>query len=274
MSVLIEGPTGSGKEVVARALHSASGRSGAFVAFNACAISDSMFEDALFGHVRGAFTGASSDAPGFLREARDGTVFLDEISGLALSSQVKLLRAIESGEFRPIGARSDVRSNARVVAATNEDVATLVGSLRFRSDLAHRLRAISIRVPSLAEHLDDVPALVRHFLDRAGFSGMLVSDRALEMLQCRAWPGNIRELKHVVERTAIFAGSQFDEDAFGRAVVAHGPSQSGDGLCPEAAELRDALSRNEWRKKLAAQDLGVHVATVYRRMKRLRVVDR
>src|SRR4051812_29569272 len=129
--VLIEGATGTGKELVASLLHQLSGRRGAYVAFNVCAIADSMFEDALFGHVRGAYTGASADAPGFLREAHAGTVFLDEIGGLPVALQAKLLRTIETGVLRPIGGSRDVASDFRVVAATNEGVGRLVAEDRF-----------------------------------------------------------------------------------------------------------------------------------------------
>jgi len=272
MTVLIEGPTGSGKELVARALHTGSGRSGCFVAFNVCAIGEAMFEDALFGHVRGAFTGASRDSLGFLREANGGTAFLDEISGLPPALQAKLLRAVETGVFRPVGAGQDARSNARIVAATNEDIATLVADHRFRADLAHRLRAVTIRVPSLAEHVEDVPWLVRHFLEQAGFGALRVTPGALAALARRAWPGNIRELKHVVEWAAIVAQDALDEATLERAVATQGLHECPEGLTAEAEALRDALTRNGGNKELTAQELGVHLATVYRRIKKHRII--
>jgi len=135
LPVLIQGPSGTGKELIAESLHTLSGRTGAFVAFNVCAVADTMFEDALFGHARGAFTGADRDRVGYLTEAHRGTVFLDEISGLSLSMQAKLLRAIETRRFRPVGARTDAVSDFRVIAASNEDIGDLVQQRRFRLGL-------------------------------------------------------------------------------------------------------------------------------------------
>ncbi|HJR63809.1 MAG TPA: sigma 54-interacting transcriptional regulator, partial [Gemmatimonadaceae bacterium] len=208
LSVLIEGPTGAGKELVAQAMHAASRRSGRLVAFNVCAIAETMFEDALFGHVRGAFTGATSDAAGYLVEADKGTVFLDEISGLAMGMQAKLLRVLETREFRPVGARLDRRSDFRVVAATNEPLATLLAERRIRADLAYRLGGVVIQVPSLRERPEDVPVLACRFMERARAScgiAVRLSGEALHALQQYDWPGNVRELKNVVERAAVLA---------------------------------------------------------------------
>jgi len=271
LSVLILGPTGSGKELVAAALHSESGRTGKFVAFNVCAIADTMFEDALFGHVRGAFTNASDHSLGFLREAHRGTAFLDEISGLQPGLQAKLLRAIETGQFRPVGGREDVRSDARIVAATNEDLGALVDDHRFRVDLVHRLGAVTIRVPSLAERVEDVPLLVRYFLERAGFGALSVSTGALDMLQRRVWSGNVRELQHAVQWAAMVARQEFDEDTVRRALATQCMRESAEGLAAEAFELRESLARHNWNKERAAHELGVHLATIYRRMKRHRI---
>ena len=271
LSVLILGPTGSGKELVAAALHAESGRAGKFVAFNVCAISDTMFEDALFGHVRGAFTSASDHSPGFLREADGGTAFLDEISGLQRGSQAKLLRAIETCEFRPVGGRQDVRSDARIVAATNEDLGALVADHQFRADLAHRLGAVTIRVPSLADRREDIPQLVHHFLERAGFGAFGVSAGALELLKHHLWSGNVRELKQLVEWAAIVARGKLDEAAIGRAFSTHGLHESPEGLAAEAFELREALTRHDWNKAYVARELGVHVATIYRWIKKHRI---
>lgn len=167
LPVLIHGETGTGKELVAQALHLASSRTGAFVAFNVCAIPEALFESALFGHVRGAFTGATGDSVGYLAEAHHGTVFLDEIGSLSLSLQAKLLRAIETRSFRPVGARQDRSSSFRVAAATNVSVEALVGGDSFRSDLVHRLCGDLIAVPPLREHADDIPCLVEHFVTQA-----------------------------------------------------------------------------------------------------------
>ncbi len=273
LSVLILGPTGCGKELVAAALHAESGRTGKFVAFNVCAISDTMFEDALFGHVRGAFTSASDHSPGFLREADGGTAFLDEISGLQRSSQAKLLRAIETREFRPVGGRQDVRSDARIVAATNEDLGALVADRQFREDLAHRLGAVTIRVPSLADRSEDVPQLVQHFLEQAGFGALGISPGALGLLRRHLWSGNVRELKQLVEWAAIVARGNLDEAAIERALSTHGLRESPEGRAAEAFELREALARHDWNKERVARELGVHLATIYRRIKKHRIAS-
>src|SRR5688572_4167741 len=198
--VLIQGPTGSGKELVAEALHLCSGRPGPFVPFNVCAISDGTFESQLFGHVRGAFTGAVQDTRGYLAEADRGTVFFDEICSLTLNAQAKLLRAIETRSFRPVGGRHDRTSDFRLVAGSNEDLAALVGEGRFRLDLYHRLRALLVRVPPLVDHLEDVPLLARHFARCAADGGTTqLTDAAIACLMEHRWPGNVRELRNVVE---------------------------------------------------------------------------
>jgi DNA-binding NtrC family response regulator len=275
--VLIQGPTGSGKELVAQALHRASGRQGRFVAFNVCAIAEPMFEDALFGHARGAFTGATSDMPGYLAEADRGTVFLDEISGLGLAAQAKLLRAIETGEFRPVGGRNDRRSDFRLVAASNEDIGVLVDEGRFRADLAHRLRAFVVRVPPLASRLEDVPSLARHFLHAGGVGdAVALDDGALDALNAYRWPGNVRELRHVVERAAIIAGAS-KIDARAVLLALEQTAAQPVGRTPRAEKdrhLLEVLDLVGWDVNQAARVLGTHRATVYRRLKRLGDVGR
>ncbi|MGH7679624.1 MAG: sigma 54-interacting transcriptional regulator [Gemmatimonadaceae bacterium] len=271
LPVLIYGPTGSGKELVASAIHALSRRRGAFVPFNVCAISETMFEDALFGHVRGAFTGAMNDVPGFLREADGGTVFLDEVSGLPPVLQAKLLRAIETGVFRPVGAKRDVQSDFRVVAATNESLEGLVGQGRFRADFAHRIGAVTVSVPTLAERREDIPLLVRHFLAGIGSGHVKVADAAIDVLAEHHWPGNVRELKHVVEWSAAFSNGHLSADTL-RAAVAQRTSVSPYGIGADALErneLRAILERLNWNADLVAEQLGVHRSTLYRRMRRL-----
>jgi DNA-binding NtrC family response regulator len=276
LSVLIQGPSGSGKELVAAALHTASGRSGAFVPFNVCAISDAMFEDALFGHVRGAFTGALNDMPGFLREAHGGTVFLDEISGLPLSAQAKLLRAIETGVFRPVGAKRDTQSDFRVVAATNEAMDRLVDGGRFRGDLAHRLAGMVLIVPALVDRLDDLPELTAHFLGRLGVSTR-VDDESLRLLATHDWPGNVRELKHVVECAFAFSEGHFHPESV-RAALSQRRSTTAamsiSALSAERLHLQRIMAQYDWDHAAAAEALGIHRATLYRRMRRLGVSGR
>jgi DNA-binding NtrC family response regulator len=274
MPVLIQGPTGSGKELVARALHTLSGRRGRFVAVNVCAIADAMFEATLFGHVRGAFTGAVGDAAGYLAEADGGTLFLDEIGGLSPAMQAKLLRALETHEFRPVGGRRDQRSEFRVVAATNEAMHVLVATGRFRADLAHRLDVVCIDVPPLAERPEDVPPLARHFAALASSSAVLLAPDALEWLRGHDWPGNVRELKNLMERALALApaGSLHARDLeahLRRPRVLASPADAGDG---ERGKLLALLARCEWDTAEAARRLGLHRATVYRRMDRLGIV--
>jgi len=274
LPVLIEGETGTGKELVASMIHTLSSRTAPFVALNVCALGDSMFEDALFGHMRGAYTGASSDSLGFLREAHGGTLFLDEISGLPVSLQAKLLRAIETGVFRPIGASRDSESDFRTVAATNESLDDLVVHGRFRADLAHRLRGVVLTVPPLRERVDDIPLLVGHFVRRGDVSETVVMREAMEMLQQRSWPGNVRELKQVVEAAAVFGGDVIDAEAIVLALANRTRTTDSAQGSRELAARRDfitVLEQAEWDTGRAAESLGVHRATIYRRLKRLGV---
>jgi DNA-binding NtrC family response regulator len=283
--VLIAGETGSGKELVAAALHAQSGRTGAFVAFNVCALGESMFEDSLFGHVRGAYTGAVGESLGFLREANGGSAFFDEISGLPLPLQAKLLRAIETGVFRPIGSSRDATSDFRTIAATNEQLDLLVEHGRFRADLAHRLSGIVIGVPSLAERVDDIPLLARYFAQRARDARgqreprvareVALTSRAERALQARAWPGNVRELRQVVDAAMVFARDVLDVDALDIAME-HRPrpdrakgKSTPDPLAVERRRMTELLDGVKWNTERLATELGVHRATVYRRAKRL-----
>lgn len=266
LPVLIQGPTGSGKELVARGLHLASGRTGPFVAFNVCAVPDSMFEDALFGHVRGAFTGANSDAPGYLAEAKGGTVLLDEINGLSLTSQAKLLRAIETGVFRPVGGRQDQRSDFRLLAASNSNLREAAAEGEFRPDLYYRLSALTVDVPALRDRSADVTELVRHFRSLDGCGPEEISTDVLDELIRHDWPGNVRELRHVVNRLGIHARSQHGERILSSILK---PSLGAGRLSRRQdarSELIALLTELRWDVALVAQQLGVHRATVYRRM--------
>lgn len=270
LPVLIQGPTGSGKELVARAIHDLSGRRGSFVAFNVCAIADSMFEDALFGHVRGAFTSASGDMAGYLAEADRGTIFLDEISSLSLSAQAKLLRAIETREFRPVGGRMDRRSDFRVVVATNESVETLVDQQRFRSDLSYRLRGLVLEVPSLRERLSDVSELAEYFVKMLG-DGVerRLSACAVNALSTHHWPGNVRELRQAVESALAMSDGEVITAADFPATLERSGSVSESRSSFARRRLLTVLEQFDWDTLSASAHLGVARSTLYRRMQRL-----
>jgi formate hydrogenlyase transcriptional activator len=209
-SVLIRGETGTGKEVIARAIHEASPRrSHRFVALNCAAIPGALLESELFGHERGAFTGACTQTKGRFQIADGGTLFLDEIGDLPLELQPKLLRVLQEREFERLGGAQTVRVNARVVAATNQDLEQLVTKKLFRADLFYRLNVIPICLPPLRERVQDIPALTEFFV--AKFAACLnkridlIPDEVMEVLKTRDWPGNIRELQNLIERAVLFS---------------------------------------------------------------------
>ena len=207
--VLIEGPTGSGKELVAEALHRLSARTRKpFVAINCAAIPEALLEAELFGHTRGAFTGAVQGRVGRIESADGGTLFLDEIGEMPLALQSKLLRFFESGELQRIGDNETVKVDVRIVAATHQPLAEDAQKGHFRADLYYRLAVFLIRTPALAEHMEDLPQLVAHFVELMGRKSPVkrVDSSAMARLAGHGWPGNVRELEHVLERAAILAG--------------------------------------------------------------------
>lgn len=206
-SVLITGPSGTGKELVAHALHRASQRSAApFVAVNSGAIPRELIESELFGHEKGSFTGAIARRLGHFETANNGTLFLDEIGEMPLDMQVRLLRVLEDQKVRRIGSNDDVRVDVRLIAATHQCLESAIGEGRFRADLFYRLNVLPIELPALAERIEDIPMLVQHFLSR-GFAAdnpPVFTDEAMAILMAHDWPGNVRELKNLVERAAVF----------------------------------------------------------------------
>jgi DNA-binding NtrC family response regulator len=209
--VLIEGPTGSGKELVAEALHRLSTRSRKpFVAINCAAIPEALLEAELFGHTRGAFTGAVQGRTGRIESADGGTLFLDEIGEMPLALQSKLLRFFESGELQRIGDNETVKVDVRIVAATHQPLAEDAQKGLFRADLYYRLAVFLIRTPALLEHMEDLPQLVSHFLERLGRRSPIkrIDSAAVARLSGHSWPGNVRELEHVLERASILAGDE------------------------------------------------------------------
>lgn len=209
MTVLVQGESGVGKELVAQAIHVSSGRAKRnFVAVDCCTLQEQLFESELFGHERGAFTGATSQKKGLIESADGGTLFLDEIGEIEPRIQAKLLRVLETGHFRRVGSNTDRTANVRVVAATNRDLEAMSREGGFRSDLFYRLSAFVVDVPPLRERRDDIPALVEHFVSNHDFSRRInkrVTAEAMRNLVSYDWPGNIRELKNVVERAIILS---------------------------------------------------------------------
>jgi len=276
--VLIEGEPGTGKELVAREIHRKSRRaSRPFVSENCAAIPATLLESAFFGHVRGAFTGADRDQVGLFEAADGGTLFLDEIGEMPLELQAKLLRAIETKEIRPVGAR-DVRTmDVRIVAATNRDLAARVAEKAFREDLYYRLRVAPLRVPPLADRVEDIPLLVEHFLARLNEkegSAKTMDPAVLERLRRRPWPGNVRELENEVTRLFHLSGDDLDDPSL---VSEPAPRQPiGDALVTavrpmteiEEAAIRLALRETGGNKDEAARRLGIARATIYAKIKK------
>lgn len=231
-----------------------------------------MFESTLFGHVRGAFTGAHTDSAGLLTEAHQGTAFFDEIGALGVAAQAKLLRALETGAFRPVGAPSDRRSDFRIVAACNEPIMDLVERGGFRSDLAYRLRGCVIEVPPLRRRTEDIPALIAQFCTSAGNVHFRWDHTALEALYHYTWPGNVRQLRALIERLALLHdGPAVSErqvlellyDERPKCIPIH------DDLAAERSQLRKVLEAAGHDTALVARELGVHRSTLYRRMAQL-----
>jgi len=283
-TVLIIGPTGVGKELVARAIHEASRRRDQpLVKLNCAAIPEGMVESELFGHERGAFTSAVDRRIGRFELAHNGTLFLDEIGELSPAVQAKLLRVLQSGEFERVGGSKTLASNARILAATNRDLAGALASGSFRSDLYYRLNVFPIEVPPLEERREDVPllaeAFAEHFARRMGkrFEGL--EPRSLERLRAHRWPGNVRELKHVVERAVILGDGPLLAIDPGPPIPAErapAPAPEQDPLATleevEAGHLRAALERTGWvveGPRGAAALLGLKGSTLRFRMKRL-----
>jgi DNA-binding NtrC family response regulator len=290
--VLITGETGVGKELLARAVHDASGRSGDFVAVNVSGLDESTFSDTLFGHKRGAFTGADSARKGLVERAAGGTLFLDEIGDLAPASQVKLLRLLQEGEYLPLGADTPRRTDARAVVATNSDLDRLQQEGRFRKDLFYRLATHAIHIPALRERADDIPLLLGHFLSEAalelGKAG-LQAPRDLPLLLCSyPFPGNVRELRALVfdaasrSRSATLSLESFkgkissnlqpDSGAPSTATMATTGKLRFGATLPSIEEAKDllieeTLRRTGGNKSQAAQILGMTRQSLNRRMK-------
>ncbi|HOM12679.1 MAG TPA: sigma-54 dependent transcriptional regulator [Rubrivivax sp.] len=287
VTVLVHGESGTGKELVAHALHQAGPkRDERFVAVDCCTLQETLFESELFGHERGAFTGADRRKPGLIEAAAGGTLFLDEIGDIGPALQAKLLRVLETGRFRRVGATADLRSDARIVAATNRDLRQMVQQGSFRADLYYRLSAFVIEVPPLRERRDDIALLVRHFAQRAaraagaGVEPMHFSDAAMAQLCAYDWPGNVRELRNVVERALLLAPRgaaiepwhlpSFAPVGGAAGVDAMSPLLQGEPTLDEVERRYMALllQRHDGNRRRVAEVLGISERTAYRMLDR------
>ena len=272
--VVVWGPTGAGKEVVARALHEASpARARPFLPVNITALPDGLVESELFGSIRGAFTGAVTDRPGLFEGARGGTIFLDEAADLPLGVQLKLLRVLEYGEVRRVGATTTSAVEFRLVVATKESPHALKAAGRWREDLFYRLAAVALRVPPLREHRSDIPELVEAFLATRGLPP--IDRAALDLLVAFEWPGNVRELQQVVLQAALVADGGRIQAQHVQQVLATWNARDGimaganDGrcACAERDRLLAACQAAAWDLARAASGMSISRATLYRRLR-------
>jgi len=286
--VLVTGPTGAGKEMAVNTIHTLGRPAGSpLFDLNCSAFPVSLIESQLFGHERGAFTGAERRQDGYFAAVASGTLFLDEIAELPLELQAKLLRVLESGTFRPIGAMAAKKFEGRVIAATHVDLEAAVESGAFRADLYYRLNVLEVRVPALQERVEDIPALVAHF-NSTQPRQLTFSKGAMEYLQTRPWPGNIRELRNLIDRLGVFAtGGRITEETLEEIAGARRVEERSSPLVALAREvlrgpepdklaaaettlIAEALRLTDGNKAAAARLLGVHRKAVERRVGRLR----
>jgi transcriptional regulator with PAS, ATPase and Fis domain len=275
-TVLIRGETGSGKELVALALHHSSARAAQpFVVVDCASIHENLLQSELFGHERGAYTGAIGSKHGLFEAAHRGTLFLDEIAELTPALQVKLLRVLETGTFRRVGGTTDVHVDVRLVAATNRALEAMIEDGGFREDLFYRLNAFPIDVPPLRAHREDIPELARHFIRRTDTPGVEIGDAAMARLMAYRWPGNVRELAHAIERALILCGSGPIEPEHLPPSIQHedlapARTQEESLLSLHELELRHilrVLDEHRGHREHAASALGISERTLYRRLK-------
>lgn len=285
-TVLIQGASGTGKELFARAVHKLSGRKDKpFIAINCGALPETLLESELFGYVKGAFTDAKRDKPGRFALAKGGSLFLDEVESLPASVQVKLLRVLQEREFEPLGGTTSIKADVRVIAATKEDLSKLVKKNKFRDDLFYRLNVVKIYLPALVRRREDIPLLVNYFIERfnkrMGKSITNIASDVLEVLMQYDYPGNVRELENIIEHCCVMCQGkeiqlkhlppEFPVKVKG--AIAEVPAGS---LPPfqdaERKLILNTLEKNNWSKLKTAEELNLHRATLYRKMKKYKLV--
>ena len=274
-SVLIQGPSGSGKELFAQVLHTLSPRSyGPYIKLNCAALPASLLESELFGYEKGAFTDAKKSKPGQFTLARGGTLLLDEISEMDVSLQVKLLRVLNDGEYRPLGATRSMHADVRILAATNADLETAIAEGRFREDLYYRINVINIQIPPLRERPGDIPLLVSHFIrslkarTRKPIDSM--SPQALSMLTRHDFPGNVRELENAIEHAFVMSGdSRIEVNHLPQHILTNGsgPIRIAPRSESEMQVILQTLRTNNGNRARTARDLGMHRTTLWRKLK-------
>jgi DNA-binding NtrC family response regulator len=282
-TVLMTGESGTGKTMTARAIHRRSARrDGPFVEVACGALPETLLESELFGHKTGSFTGAVRDKVGKFQQADGGTIFLDEIATASPALQVKLLRVLQDMEFEPVGGTETVRVDARVILATNQDLAELVAARQFRQDLYYRINVVAIHLPALRERISDIPLLSKHFVEKyaaqANRRVLGFTDQAMDLMQRYQWPGNIRELENVVERAIVLGKGELiqvsdlpaplhrqGQDMSGGTAKGHLKAALQD---PERRIILDALEAHGWNRQETADALGINRTTLYKKMKR------
>ncbi len=281
-TVLIEGESGTGKDLIARAIHAISPRkNGPMVAVNCGAIPDTLLESELFGYTAGAFTDAKKDKPGRFSQAHTGTIFLDEIGDVSPALQVRLLRVLQEKNFQPLGSTRTINTDVRVIAATNKNLSEEVEKGAFRQDLYYRINVVKIVLPPLRERREDILPLAENFIDRMNsirkknIPGL--SPRAIQAFMTHDWPGNIRELENVIEHAFVLCEQglilcQHLPDSFVFREDSGLPDAEGETLQEiEKKAIRDALVRNEWNHSAAARELGIDKSTIWRKIKKLQI---
>ncbi len=287
-TVLITGESGTGKSLVARAIHRRSTRRDkSFVEVACGALPETLLESELFGHVAGAFTGAVGEKLGKFMLADKGTIFLDEISTASPAMQVKLLRVLQDFEFEPVGGTKTCHIDTRVILATNDDLTRMVAEGRFRQDLFYRINVINVELPPLRDRISDIPPLAEHFLQQvcedAGKQVRGFTDEAMNSLRRYRWPGNVRELQNVIERAVLLGKGGVIADDDLPSTLAAGDNYGAESVAgrtlkqamkePERQIIREVLEANNWNRNVTAENLGINRTTLYKKMKRLGLED-